>query len=217
MIWVKIRQRQAFPQTFFEALNPIIINTPNGVVTIQPLQSYVKYLNKYGITAGNAANPQPYESAICLLMALRRNISGGGEMSEDTFGVGTFVILKTDPANANMQPTPCLVDGWKQPLLFARWPTGFAGLTSKPANDPADPSDPQKLLAGLTGTNLTAFQNSLHVVWSNQTSQLMPLIASCGPDNKPGLAPRPSAGTTNCWKTDGSNDATDNIYSNNLP
>jgi prepilin-type N-terminal cleavage/methylation domain-containing protein len=138
VIWVKIRQKQAFPQTFFEALNPIILGTRVGTIKVDPLPAYVNYLNKYGITTGDNANPKPYESAVCLLMALRRNVSGGGEISEDTFGVGTFI--SSINVLAGRPQVPYLVDAWKNPILFCRWPLGSTVATV------ADPADPQNLL-----------------------------------------------------------------------
>jgi prepilin-type N-terminal cleavage/methylation domain-containing protein len=204
VIWAKIRQKQAFPQTFAEALNGFTV----GGVTVKPLPGYVAYLNKYGITAGNAT-PADYESGICLLMALRRNVSGGGQVSDDTFGVGKFV--KDVTVQGATGPVPCLVDGWGKPLQFCRWPLGNAQA------DVGDPTDPQKLLTNATWITSqgASFQAGLHVVGTNSTGKLTPLIASSGPNLLSGLVLTNPGSATN-WSADGTGNDADNIYSNNI-
>jgi prepilin-type N-terminal cleavage/methylation domain-containing protein len=105
--YVQDRLAQAFPQTFAEALAPA-----GG--RLQPFQAYVDYLG--GLSGGG----QPYESAVCLLMALQRGPQNTG-VSADTFG-SIAVTQYTLPNGMNVQG---LTDGWKSPVSFARTTNGY--------------------------------------------------------------------------------------------
>src|SRR5947209_4257995 len=99
VIYIKLKQRQAFPMTFDEALNPW---------PLPPLQPYVAYLNGLGITGSNSQT-RDVEPAVCLLMALERSPGGSGVAGED---LGPFVANIPLP---NGKTAWGLVDVWRQP------------------------------------------------------------------------------------------------------
>jgi prepilin-type N-terminal cleavage/methylation domain-containing protein len=200
IFWKKLRQKQAFPQSFYEVF------TAPTVMGLQPIPGYVDYLKQYGITAAAATNPvpQPYESGICLLMSLRRSVAGGVAIADDKFTPFVKFITVTGAT----KPVPCLVDGWKNPIMFCRWPLGNSQA------DLNDTTDTDNVL-GVYAGNAT-MQGMLHPFSATPKAlRLTPLIASSGPDGKPGLT-FATPGTATDW-TDTPPDANDNIYSNNLP
>ena len=125
VIWVKIQTAPRVPGELYrgdERRNDCDSNI--GTIAIPPVPAYVTYMQKYSLTA--SATPQPYESAVCLAMALQRNVSGVGTITPETFGSGTYVSTNIAPNQC-----PCLVDAWKNPLAFSRWPVGL-NLTCSP-------------------------------------------------------------------------------------
>src|SRR5262245_8427078 len=74
VIYIKLKQRQMFPMTYGEALNP---------APLPAVQTYVTYLKQRGITTATSGGPLPHESSACLLMAMQRNPAGGGVKAED--------------------------------------------------------------------------------------------------------------------------------------
>jgi len=184
VIYIKLKQRQAFPMTFDEALNPW---------PLPPLQPYLAYLNGLGIT-GSSPQTRDVEPAVCLLMALERSPGGGGVAGED---LGPFAA---DIPLPNGKKARGLVDVWRQPLSFCRWPTDHADMnpTGPRPGSGNDPADPQGLLnsAPWVGTaaytpSAQAFQNLLHKVplrnGPASSYRLAPVIASAGPDRTLGL------------------------------
>jgi prepilin-type N-terminal cleavage/methylation domain-containing protein len=107
--YIQDRLSQAFPQTFAEALSPASGRLP-------PFQAYLDYLQ------GNPGS-QPYESAVCLLMALERGPNPTG-VSRDTFGT-TASAQYTYTVNNVSVTVWGLTDGWKAPLNFAKTTNGY--------------------------------------------------------------------------------------------
>jgi prepilin-type N-terminal cleavage/methylation domain-containing protein len=182
VIYVKLKQRQAFPMSFDEALNPY---------PLPPLSPYVTFLRNLGIKGSSAAT-QPFESAVCLLMALERTPADGGVKPED-MGLGTLAV--TLPGGAQ---TPCPVDAWETPLAFCRWPTGCPELNpSGPAAGRNDACDTEGLLntpGWLASPGAALFRRLCHdlppraVNAGPSSYRLTPIVASAGPDRKMDLA-----------------------------
>jgi hypothetical protein len=203
VIFIKAKMKQAFPQTFDEALNP---------APLTPLRAYQAYLGNLGITGSSSAT-QLYESSACLLMALQ--FGEGGVKSQD-LGVGSAVSR----VSLNGKEIEILVDGWKSPLVFCRWPTGSGELNPGGAqpgkgNDPYDPEGYLTYAGWLNGPGRAAFQQYFHGLPNRDASNqpfsynLTPLIISAGPDKQLGLD-FITAGALNA-------SANDNIYSSRLP
>jgi len=175
VIWVKLRLRQAFPNSFLEALYPdngYFANIAAGV-SLPPLPTYQKYLNSAGITQSggvlSGGIPAPnayYESSVCLLLALQQGQNGGGMSAED---IGPS-FLKSYPLNgSNVQ---MIIDGWGTPVAFCRSPWNCYAINASgappgtgaqmgtynqssvnaSANLPNDPSDARGLLCDYSWT-----------------------------------------------------------------
>jgi prepilin-type N-terminal cleavage/methylation domain-containing protein len=199
VIYVKLRLRQEFPMNYAEALSP------SGPLPAK--QSYAKYLSARGKT-GNA-NPVAEESSACLLMALREGRSGG------TAGTDDFGATSVDMVNG----IEVLVDGWRRPLAFYRWPTDpgpnnevdqLAPPASATVSRARDPQDPDGLLIATPGTSTgwwyssgrMTFENSwchsLHKGTAPYAYYMIPVIVSAGPNGQLGItaitgAPNPPA------------------------
>ena len=202
IIYVKIKQRQAFPETYYEEMNGFTV----GGVAIPASTADIAYLKKYGIVSpSNSGNPAVHESSVCLLMSLKR---GGVGASVTDADIGDDAI-STNVSGAN--GAPCLVDAWRNPLAFTRWPMGS---TLAPV---ADPSDPQGWLSKANWVNTPGgkdFGKTMHAV--NSTGRLTPAIASMGAKGgivleiaNPGLATH--------WQVTNAAQTDDVIYSFNLP
>jgi prepilin-type N-terminal cleavage/methylation domain-containing protein len=219
VIYIKLRLKQEFPINFKEAVSD---PAPLG-----SKQSYKAYLAGYGITNTNApTTPATSESAACLLMALREGRSGGAASADD-FGATSVDTVVID--NSTL-PLPVLVDGWRRPLAFYRWPTDNTevdGLGPPSTLLVRDPEDPDGLLVTPSWWNSqrTTFQNWCHALYKpNQPNTryacyTIPVIASWGPNGKPGLqnfttAPAPNAMTPDPGPA--AADANDNIYNYRL-
>jgi type II secretory pathway pseudopilin PulG len=199
VIYIKLKQRQMFPMTFDEALNP---------APLPPLQPYVSYLNAVGITKSDPSTAA-LEPAVCLLMALGRAPGGGGVQGED---LGPFAGDLGLPNNLTIRG---LVDSWRQPLWFCRWPTDLPDMNPNgqpragTRNDPADPDGLLESPAWLNTPAAAAFQSLLHKVGPAGTSyRLAPVIASAGVDRTMGLDPRTFAASAGSG---------DNLYSITQP
>jgi prepilin-type N-terminal cleavage/methylation domain-containing protein len=213
VIYTKLRLKQAFPQSLAEVLRP---SGYAASLDLPPYQPYVAALNEMGFTSANVSTtPQPWESAVCLYLALTIGPNGGGSGGElDKYSA----IVDGNKARG-------FVDSWGQPLAFCRWPTASAELNpSGPTNGTNDTGDPNGYLcenAWLSSATYTGnFQKSLHAIATRgpgstagttvpRSYKLQPLIVSGGPDRKLGL--NTSLGTTSAA------DIADNIYSSRLP
>lgn len=195
VVWIKLRLKQQFPQTYAEAL--------------QPASGYINPEPAYGkILAGRSAAKNPLtESAACLLMALTaRNRRG---VDQDAAFLSVLEKLDTDGDGV-----PEICDGYGNPLYFCRWPNPPAGdpnyilLTTPPPggwnpNPTATFQDPQDP----TGTLQAPGWGSLASVGiPTPNLYMVPVIVSAGPDGKLGLALGTMAVTSTA-------DNQDNIYS----
>jgi len=184
VIYLKLRQRQAFPMTFAEAMNPY---------PLPPLPAYQTFLSKLGVVAGTAYGN--FESSACLLMALQRGVSGAGVDPSDLTKGGATGSAPLPNGNIDF-----LTDAWAGPIFFARFPVGSFALNPNGAQPGAnDPGDPQGYLqtptwaqtAGPSGQFGTLFTNlTLQQLAPGNTSfKLAPLLASSGPDRQPQFNP----------------------------
>jgi len=207
VIWVKLRLKQTFPQTFYEAQYPD---------PMPPLPYYQQVLSQNGYTMPRAnppPSPQPWESSVLLLLALQRSEDGKGVKIED-LGVSSFIQQFQTPIPG--KTIPALVDGWGNPLRFCRWPVGSTQLNPPNVADPAhpghlnnpsgahwgdnnDPADPSGLLAAPAWQSAFAgqFAAVCHPLYMNTPGQeaysyrVFPLVASAGPDGILGLDKEP--------------------------
>jgi prepilin-type N-terminal cleavage/methylation domain-containing protein len=190
VLWIKARLRQQFPMDYSE----IIAATPPSQLYFTPpqstppgwlplplgslpaLPSYYKALNNAAMTAGlpNVTNlltltgtppaptPTDAENASCLLMAISEARNGIAFNSDN---VGTGAVGDTDN-NGLLE----IVDGWKRPLRFYRWPTGNIEIDALNPAQPGnrsyafrDPQDRDGLLLGYgwwNGTHTAAMNGS---------------------------------------------------------
>jgi prepilin-type N-terminal cleavage/methylation domain-containing protein len=212
VIFVKLRLKAEFPQSFDEALSP----APGYLL---PVPAYVKFLTTQRGITGSSAATAPFESAICLYMALKfgpeavseEDVGTGGAVREFPLRVGTAEVM-----------VPGYCDAWGEPLLFCRWPVGLP-VGAPPAAtrgvsfiNPGgastgfdDPMDPKNVLQA-TFPGSTVFANLVHPIYprSGATSatrpKLLPVILSAGVDRQMGITDRRWLGT---W----TGEANDNI------
>jgi len=173
VIYVKLRQRQAFPMSFAEALDTRIPGIP-------PLPVYATYLTKNGVQPNTTYGP--FESSACLLMALQRGMGGKGVDTSDLTAGGA-----TGNASLPNGNIPYLTDAWGSPIFFSRVPVGSSTLNPGGAQAGAnDPGDPQGYLQtpawgttfGPAFTALTLQQ----LAPGNTSFKIAPLLASAGPN-----------------------------------
>jgi hypothetical protein len=164
IIWIKLRLKQEFPMSFMEALVPThaAIKSPNGklYVFLPPAAAFAPWQqNSRFVTTLVCAQPQSYESSVCLLLALSQSRRGVTPFDQDR-------LASTELADASQfNPTATgfnlktIVDAWGRPLTFYRWPIGGEVDKSDPnARNVAsgtlphnsDPLDPDGLLMSPT-------------------------------------------------------------------
>lgn len=213
IMYIKLRLKQEFPQTFAEALNPGPTNAGPPATGFLPKQAYVKAFT--GL-AGTDVTGVDYQSAACLLLALQQGRQGSA-VSSDDYG-STSSRLFTDSGAGNKQ-VPALIDAWGSPLAYYRWPWGSTeldslvptiqpGISAAPvtaASIVRDPEDPVGLLlnttwyaTGSSGARGT-FESWCHAVTNNSATggeapqyayYMVPAIVSPGPDKTLGLTPQ---------------------------
>jgi type II secretory pathway pseudopilin PulG len=195
VIYLKLKMRAAFPMNFGEALN-VAYNNPllGATVPQSPVPSppaYTTYLTSHGVNpaAVSASSPSdPRESAVCLLMALQRGVSGAGIDPS---------VLTAGGAAGDYNGMPYLTDAWGRPIFFSRAPTGSLYLNlAGPLAGANDPGDPQGLLLnptwrtqfGAVYSALTLELPALNTLPINTSYKLAPMVASGGPSDwtKPG-------------------------------
>jgi prepilin-type N-terminal cleavage/methylation domain-containing protein len=208
VIWKKIRLKQAFPVSFSEALSPFS--------SLPALATFQTALKNAGVT-GSSAGTQPYESSICLAIALQ---SGAGGVSEEEVGKEAMASLTLGTTQLRY-----FQDAWGKPLAFCRWPANSAVINPNgaQAGNLDLQGDPDNLLAGtdwLGTTGFTSFTSSLHPLAGSRTAAnasppnapqvyiLTPVVISAGPDGVLGLDVTNFLATTPA----GSTDYTDDIY-----
>jgi prepilin-type N-terminal cleavage/methylation domain-containing protein len=188
IIWIKFRLKQAFPMNFAEAFAP----TP-----LDWLPEYYETLTQFNV--GPSQPPQPYESAACLLLALRQQRSGTS-FDPDILGSGAVATTYN-----GVTVPPYFIDGWGNPLGFARWPAiaELDGLNPTGRQKGAlylDPGDPDALLMSAAWwqndvPDRTQFEGWCHLL-SDPTSgsavvhNRVPIIYSTG-RNPSGFNPSP--------------------------
>jgi prepilin-type N-terminal cleavage/methylation domain-containing protein len=198
VILIKLRMKQAFPQSFFEALYPGR-DPASGAEYVQPRPSYVTYLKQAGITRASynpalgPPAPAAHESAACLYMALRH---GPEAVGEEQLGLSGSTVT--------IGGLPCLSDAFGQPLLFCRWPVGDhsasppsgvsvanPGGYADGANDPGDPRATLNDATWQTSAGGQAFQRVCHPLFPRslglRTLNLSALVMSGGADKAPGV------------------------------
>jgi hypothetical protein len=174
----------------------ILFATPGLVPQLQPpgalpaLQVYVNALNapngpiQNGFVPGNP--PTPAENSACLLMSLTLVNRAGINISADD--LGAQVLADTDKDGLNE-----IIDGWRMPIMFFRWPSANEELRRLNPAIPgstqatfADPQDPKGLLMAPSWVNSqnlpdkvnnpTYFQWMLHFIsYPNPNSNQPPL------------------------------------------
>src|SRR5262249_9623941 len=149
------------------------------------------------------------ESSACLLMALREGRSGGAAGTDDYGAASVDMVIGIE----------VLVDGWRKPLAFYRWPTDpsannevdqLAPPSSATVSKARDPQDPDGLLIatnpvtewwGTPGRTIfeTQWCHSLQKSANPYAYYMIPVIVSRGPNGQLGIAaiagaPNPPAG-----------------------
>jgi prepilin-type N-terminal cleavage/methylation domain-containing protein len=200
VIYVKLKLRQYYPQTFAEATNP---------APLPPLQSYVNYLSPYGITSATTT-PYQYQSGACITMALQ--VGASGFNIDDLGRGGSMATIPVDPAGG--PSLPMLIDAWGTPICFSRFPTGCRAVNpqgAKTANQ--DPLDPKGTLmnGSWPATNRTAYSTLVlqDLAPANQSYYLWPVLGSAGRDRQFGI----NASTMYNFSPSNAGQESDNIYS----
>ena len=214
VIWKKLRLKQEFPMSYDEAKQP---SFGGGVyVSAVDLPAKKVYLTAIGSRSGTG----PAINAACLLLSLQQNRGG--------------VVLSTDDIKGLVEDTNTdgileLIDGWRNPMLFYRTPTGNIELEgSNPAQSGTragryrDPIDPDGLLMDRSWNNfpnwnpansqIRTFEALLHPIHTGTTlplyqpisNYIVPTLVSAGKDKKYGL--------NTDMSEDSTGDAKDNIY-----
>jgi type II secretory pathway pseudopilin PulG len=221
-IYLKLKVRQMFPETFDEVFNPQVPG--------MGMQSYVNYLAQYGITAANsagngtgtAAGQYQYQSAVCLAMALQVGVGGGGVNMDDIGKGGQLATLPVDPAPGSPS-APMLIDAWGTPICYCRYPAGPNRVRNPqgPLTGTNDPLDPIGTLNnGVWGSSQAASTYQAVVLQrltgqNNTSFNLWPVVVSAGPDKKFGLwmSPGPSGATSGYFDlSEIAPEANDNLY-----
>jgi type II secretory pathway pseudopilin PulG len=174
VIHVKLRLKQEFPTTFAEVLNP-------AAGSLAPRQSYVSALNAMGavVTWSSDAGTPPAiaQSSACLLLALQENRGA-------TFNIDAVLTYRETGTVGGVK---YIMDDWKKPIGFWRWPYGNPDLNPTAPNAAAginDLEDPTGLLSqgGWVTAQGANFAALCHPVAAGSSFVLNPAIASAGRD-----------------------------------
>jgi hypothetical protein len=192
VIWIKLRLKQEFPQTFIEAWRPyadangaLVIGGPTAT-DLPPRQTYQQALGSYG----SWSLPNGGESSACLYLALNQGRSGIATNIDSSILTSTELISTQNPAVKQF------ADPWGTNLVFSRWPYEDPGLnpnTAEVAPPWRDPEDPEGLLsdpdpAWFNSRGYSAFAVICHPTGGAKKSyKLQPVIVSAGPDRNFGL------------------------------
>jgi prepilin-type N-terminal cleavage/methylation domain-containing protein len=219
VIWKKLRLKQEFPMSYYEAWYPYA--APNGTIIIPasdlpPKSYYTRKLPQPAAPPTAAPTPGSAESGACLLLALSQ-LRGGVWLNPDD-------LPNTALTDTNGDGLKEIVDGWGVPLGFYRWPTGNSELRgTNPAAAGAkgarfaDPLDPDGLLLAAGWYNDATgkptpmrlqFESLCHVISPDNGSTayyIIPAIASAGVDG--------SFGVDASLNADGTGTDADNLYS----
>jgi prepilin-type N-terminal cleavage/methylation domain-containing protein len=182
-IYVKMRLKQEFPQSFAEARDGVPGFLP-------PLPGYVTQI------AGKSGKPEEWavqESAVMLMLSLSRMRSGLAAF-DPTQHISAAAMRDIPIDGGSMK---VFVDGFGNPIVFTRWPGAWKGdaslaaemntITKRPA-DKRDPSDPEGRLNGFKLVGKLALALAPYIApEGGDTRNLMPVIWSPGPDGKYGV------------------------------
>jgi prepilin-type N-terminal cleavage/methylation domain-containing protein len=139
--------------------------------------------------AATVANPAVWsfadESAVCLLLALKQSRGGVAPLTEDMLPPSAITQATADVVHMVDGTMPLgnlkmLIDAWRQPIVFYRWP---AGNTDVNATDPADThtssqvfrdtTDPQGLLMSPNWNSSVQWSAQGGVWWAEMYSHPM--------------------------------------------
>jgi prepilin-type N-terminal cleavage/methylation domain-containing protein len=178
-IYVKMRLKQEFPQSFAEASYGVPGFLP-------PLPGYVTQI------AGKSGTPEE-ESAVMLMLSLSRMRSGLAAF-DPTQHISAAAMRDIPIGGGSMK---VFVDGFGHKIVFTRWPGAWAGdaslaaemntITRRPA-DKRDPSDPEGRLNGFNLGPLAPALAPYRAPVGGDTRNLTPVIWSPGPDGKYGVS-----------------------------
>jgi prepilin-type N-terminal cleavage/methylation domain-containing protein len=113
-IYLKLRLRQEFPQSFAEVNDPSSTTRP-ATFGVIPKQVYVQ------ATTGITGNSPTTESAILLYLALTQTRRGATFKAADVGGGSVGTVTYGSPgATATF---PVFIDAWGTPIYFERWST----------------------------------------------------------------------------------------------
>lgn len=182
-IYVKMRLKQEFPQSFAEARSGVAGFLP-------PLSGYTKAIE------GKDGTPEQ-QSAVLLMLSLNRTRSGMAAF--DATQHVSAAAMRDIPIGGGIMKV--FVDAFGAPIVFTRWPgawsasagMGNASLTnemktiSRQSPDKRDPSDPE---GRLNGFNLGALAGPLAPYQppvGGDACNLSPVIWSAGPNREYGV------------------------------
>jgi prepilin-type N-terminal cleavage/methylation domain-containing protein len=201
VVWSKILLRVEFPQTFFDATDPV-----NGFpAQMKALNFNIPIKSSYfqatqGMTSAPVANPgypqAHYESAALLYISLTQGRRGMKSFNP-TEQVGPHAIGTVDLYGKQLN---VFVDTWGTPIAFIRWPTSAAGSDLNDSSQPfqvfntisgvkysVDPQDPELTLNDPSWTNQSGFSKSIHALNPNGPLNLSPFVFSAGRDKDYGV------------------------------
>lgn len=173
-LYVKMRLKVEFPQSFAEARNP-------GLAAYG-LQAKTVYTQEIGTTAPLVNGTPEQEAAVLLYLALTQTRRGAVINADEFGGAVKTITVGTAP---NTKDFKVIVDAWGNPITFQRfgmdagWVSEMTALSG--GRDPFDPYG--KLNALSTAAPLapkTFYQNLLADQFNNQNHG--PIIRSAGPD-----------------------------------
>ncbi len=173
VIWVKMRLKQEFPQTFAEIYN---WNNAGNMVSYLPRKEFY-FQEIQGATATNA----PEESAVLLFLALTQTRRGVA-FNVDDVGPGSVRVITVGNKQFKV-----FVDGWGTPVTFERW-TNDPALLNELSNPPyvasnatyKDLQDPAGRL--LSPTPAWPYSSVMPLLHPNTNQNRGPVIRSAGPD-----------------------------------
>jgi prepilin-type N-terminal cleavage/methylation domain-containing protein len=185
VLWVKLRLKQEFPMNFSEAKSP-------APTYIDARPSYVDALGGTNWTPPDPTVFPEAQASACLYLALKQNRRGMNfdiDSALSSAEIGTtppFTFTKSGATKTLTFNT--IVDGWGNPIVLYRWPTGNTELTPSggwSAPPFRDPQDPEGTLCDPSWTGAATFQGICHhplfpTSSPPKTAYLTPVLASAG-------------------------------------
>jgi prepilin-type N-terminal cleavage/methylation domain-containing protein len=162
IIWIKLRLKQAFPMSFDEVLNPIIMpGLPTYQTALLPLvQPPPQYQPPLSYPPNQYQWPSWDQQSSALLLLALTQARGGLVLKPEDLGPDVIQDVIPPPPPTGLLPLPPgllqlkqISDAWKKPLVLFRWPTGNSEIDSLNPAAPGslqfsfrDPQDPNGLL-----------------------------------------------------------------------